>query len=99
MSTDPTTSPIEAPVEALAEAPRTRWAAIIWGALFAAVAIAGIRLLSDERSVGAVADWAMTLTPTTLGALGLLAVGVLVLVSGAVGLVRHLQRRFATRQR
>jgi hypothetical protein len=76
-------------------APRVRGAAIIWGLLFAAIAFAGIWTLTDDDRRSAAADAITTLTPGTAVALGLLALGVLVLVTGAVGLIRHAQRRAA----
>lgn len=76
-------------------APRVRGAAIIWGLLFAAIAFAGIWTLTGDDRRSAAADAITTLTPGTAVALGLLALGVLVLVTGAVGLIRHAQRRAA----
>lgn len=76
-------------------APRVRGAAIIWGLLFAVIAFAGIWMLTDDDRRSAAADAITTLTPGTAVSLGLLALGVLVLVSGAVGLIRHAQRRAA----
>ena len=75
--------------------PRTRGAAIVWGLLFAAIAAFGIwTLTNDDRRAGT-ADWITTLTPNTVYSLVLLAIGVLILVGGAVGLIRHAQRRVA----
>lgn len=75
--------------------PRTRGAAIVWGLLFAAIAAFGIwTLTNDDRRAGT-ADWITTLTPNTVYSLVLLAIGVLILVGGAVGLIRHTQRRVA----
>jgi hypothetical protein len=77
--------------------PRTRWAAIIWGALFAAVAAGALWLLSaDDRRAG-VADWTTSLSPTTISALLILTIGVLLLVAGASALVRRAQRGIAAR--
>ncbi|WEK60819.1 MAG: hypothetical protein P0Y60_16195 [Candidatus Microbacterium colombiense] len=73
--------------------PRTRGAAIIWGLLFAAIAAYGLWTVSDDTRRDGIADWVTTLTPTTVVSLLLLAVGVLILVGGAVGLIRHAQRR------
>lgn len=91
----PAPAPTLAPV---ATAPRTRWAGIIWGLLFAAIAGAGIWLLTDPARQEGIADWVMTLTPSTIGGLGVLVVGVLILATGAIGLIRHAQRRYATRR-
>jgi len=94
---DLTDAPSAAPASASVEpaAPRVRGAAIIWGLLFAAIAFAGIWTLTDDDRRSAAADAITTLTPGTALALGLLALGVLVLVTGAVGLIRHAQRRAA----
>ncbi|WP_334150685.1 hypothetical protein [Microbacterium sp.] len=93
-------APLAAPaastsVAAEPAAPRVRGAAIIWGLLFAAIAFAGIWTLTGDDRRSAAADAITTLTPGTAVALGLLALGVLVLVTGAVGLIRHAQRRAA----
>lgn len=77
-------------------APRVRGAAIIWGLLFAAIAFAGIWMLTDDERRSATADAITALTPETGVALVLLAIGVLVLVTGAVGLIRHAQHRSAS---
>lgn len=77
-------------------APRVRGAAIVWGLLFAAIAFAGIWTLTADDRRSAAADAITTLTPGTAVALALLAIGVLVLVTGAVGLIRHAQRRSAS---
>ncbi|WP_233279130.1 hypothetical protein [Microterricola pindariensis] len=75
--------------------PRIRWAAIVWGLLFAAIAAGTLlTLLSPERR-DAFAAWAVSLSPTTVTLYGLLAVGALVLVLGLVGLLRRAQRRLA----
>lgn len=75
--------------------PRIRWAAIVWGLLFAAIAAGTLlTLLSPERR-DAFAAWAVSLSPTTVMLYGLLAVGALVLVLGLVGLLRRAQRRLA----
>lgn len=76
--------------------PRTRWAAIVWGLLFAAVAAWGLWILGDDARSDQIAAWASTMTPNTLVALLLLALGVLALVTGAAGLFRHAQRRRAS---
>jgi heme/copper-type cytochrome/quinol oxidase subunit 3 len=75
--------------------PRTRGAAIVWGLLFAAIAAFGIWTLTDDGRRESTADWITTLTPNTVYSLVLLTIGVLVLVGGAVGLIRHAQRRAA----
>ncbi|WP_136053989.1 hypothetical protein [Microbacterium sp. K24] len=76
-------------------APRTRWAAIVWGLLFAAVAAGALWLLADDDRRSGIADWTTSLTPTMIGTIAILTVGVLLLVAGAAGLLRRAQRRMA----
>ncbi|MFC4139542.1 MULTISPECIES: hypothetical protein [unclassified Microbacterium] len=76
-------------------APRTRWAAIIWGLFFAGLAFGGIWVLSDPQRRDGVTDWLAGLAPATIVAVSLLVVGVFVLVAGLAGLLRRLQRRMS----
>ncbi|MFK3678105.1 hypothetical protein ACI2IP_10250 [Microbacterium sp. NPDC090218] len=76
--------------------PRTRWAAIIWGLLFAAIAASALWMLADADRREAVADGLVSLTPTTLVTILVLTVGVLLLVGGAAGLIRRAQRKLAS---
>ncbi|QEA27305.1 hypothetical protein FGL91_01275 [Microbacterium sp. CBA3102] len=76
--------------------PRTRWAAIIWGLLFAAIAAVALWMLADADRRDTVADGLLALTPTTIVTILLLTVGVLILVGGAAGLIRRAQRKLAT---
>lgn len=101
MSTEPTTPlpDLEETIameNASAPLPRTRWAAIVWGACFAAIAWFGIWMLSSDDRRGDVSDWFASLTPGTTTAMALLSIGVLVLITGAVGLIRRGQRRSAS---
>ncbi|PQZ59193.1 MULTISPECIES: hypothetical protein [unclassified Microbacterium] len=75
--------------------PRTRWGAIIWGLLFAAIAATALWMLADDDRRDAVADGLVALTPTTIVTILLLTVGVLLLVGGAAGLIRRAQRKLA----
>lgn len=95
MSTQTTTEAATAsaiPTEAVTP-PRTRWAAIVWGFLFAAVAATSLWLIVDDDRRSGIADWALTLTPVTVSTLLILTIGVLVLVTGASALLRTVQRR------
>ncbi|PRB10622.1 hypothetical protein [Microbacterium sp. MYb62] len=76
-------------------APRTRWAAIIWGLLFAAIAALALGQLADATRRETIADALLTTTPTTITAIILLTAGVLLLVGGAAGLIRRAQRKLA----
>ncbi|MHC9046542.1 hypothetical protein ACYX8G_18310 [Microbacterium saperdae] len=94
-STASTASPVSTGAAPEPTVPRTRGAAIVWGLLFAVIAAFGIWTLTDgDRREGA-AGWITTLTPNTVLSLVLLTIGVLILVGGAVGLIRHAQRRAA----
>lgn len=76
-------------------APRTRWAAIVWGLVFAALAAAGVWLL-DETRRDDIADWILAQTPSSITATALLTVGILILITGAIGLIRSLQKRWTS---
>jgi hypothetical protein len=80
--------------------PRVRWAGIVWGALFAAIAAVMLWTLTDATRRGAIHDWMLTLSPSTVtpGAVvgfSLLALGILLLVGGGVALLRRAQLRAA----
>ncbi len=75
------------------EAPRTRWAAVVWGLFFAAVALGGLWLLSEPSRPSATVEWAATLDAATGVAILVLGLGVILLVAGAAGLLRRTQRR------
>lgn len=82
-----------APAETGVEAPRTRWAAVVWGLFFAAVAIGGLWLLSEPSRPSAAVEWAATLDAATGVAVLILGLGVILLVGGVAGLLRREQRR------
>ncbi len=73
--------------------PRTRWAGIIWGLFFAALASFGLWTLVDPLRRQGLVDGAEGITPGTVAGILLLAIGVLVLVAGLAGLFRRAQRR------
>ena len=83
----------------VAERPRTRWAAIVWGLVFAALSLAGMTLTATPGAVSAAAEWVMDIEAGTLVGYGLLAVGALVLVVGLAGLLRLAQVSLAGRAR
>ncbi|MDQ0728390.1 hypothetical protein [Microbacterium sp. W4I20] len=95
--TETTATPTHAPVHVAetVRSPRTRWGAIIWGALFAAVAAAAFWLIADDERRAGIADWILALTPTTITTLMILTIGVLLLVTGAVALLRRGQHRMS----
>lgn len=86
------TDPVEG-VDAAASLPRprTRWAGIVWGLVFVALAAAGIWASSDPDRLDGLAPWLGTLDPGAAVAYGLLVIGVLLLVGGLVGLLRRAQ--------
>ena len=75
--------------------PRTRWAAIIWGLMFAAIATGALWTLTDADRRAGVAEGLVASTPTTFVTVLLLSIGVLLLVGGAAGLIRRAQRKLA----
>jgi predicted phage tail protein len=76
-------------------APRTRWAAIIWGTVFAAIAAGALWMLADADRRDLLADGIGTLTPASILTVVLLSAGALLLVGGVAGLVRRAQRRLS----
>lgn len=88
-------APYGSTASAAADPPRIRWAAIIWGLVFAVIAVIMIGLLSDDRRSDGVSDWIMSLTPGSITAIVLLALGGVVLICGTIGLIRRLQRKAA----
>lgn len=77
--------------------PRTRWAGIVWGAVFVALALAGIALTSHGGAFDDMAGWLLDIQLGAAIGYGLLAVGALVLIVGLVGLLRHAQVALARR--
>ncbi|UNK71556.1 hypothetical protein [Microbacterium sp. H1-D42] len=88
----PDTAASTGPAASPALTPRTRWAAIVWGVFFAALAWTGIWILSSSARRDDLTDWFAGLTPGTIAAVSLLSLGVLVLIAGLVGLIRRAQR-------
>lgn len=77
---------------AACEPPRTRWAAVIWGLLFAAISATVLWVTLDAGRRDAVADWVVSLSPPAIVAYLLLAAGAVALVGGLVGIARRIQR-------
>lgn len=77
--------------------PRTRWAAIVWGLLFAAVSAVALWLIADDDRRAGISDWVLSLTPVTITTLLILTAGVLLLFAGASALLRRVQRETAAR--
>lgn len=98
---DPPTLPIEpaasVPVETTA-GPRVRWAGIVWGAVFAALAVAALVTIGSDASRDALHDGILAFDPASINpgiAWGgfVLVLGVVLLIVGALTLIRHAQRR------
>lgn len=85
----------DAPMDAASAlpAPRTRWAAIIWGLVFAGIAAWALWAFSDPERRTEVAGWIGDLTVASAIAYGVLALGSLVLILGLSGILRRVQRR------
>lgn len=78
--------------------PRTRWAAIVWGLLFAVIAAGTLAVvLVPERRLD-LARWFTTLEPAAIGLYAALAVGTIVLLASLVGILRRAQRKLAQRR-
>ena len=78
--------------------PRTRWAAIVWGLVFAALASGALYVVLSPQHRLELIEWVTSLEPTTLALYGALAIGVIVLLFGLVGLLRRAQRALAARR-
>ncbi|KQV06277.1 hypothetical protein [Leifsonia sp. Root112D2] len=73
--------------------PRTRWAGIVWGTVFAAVGLVTMLIVTSPDRRAGFGSWAATLTPGGFVVMGVLALGCLILVLGLLAAVRRLQRR------
>lgn len=69
--------------------PRIRWAGIIWGLVFAAIAATMLWIVVEPARTELVADWWATLTPAGLWLTVLLVIGGLLLIAGLSGLARR----------
>ncbi|WP_127476912.1 hypothetical protein [Microbacterium sulfonylureivorans] len=102
MLTEPTV-PLVAPVlaeesPATPPAPRVRWAGIVWGAVFALIAVTALWVLAEASRLAAVHEWLLTLSPAELHpgwviGIVVLAGGLLLLILGGVALLRTAQLR------
>lgn len=73
--------------------PRTRWAGIVWGTIFAAIALATALIVTSPERRDAFGGWLASLTPGGFVLVGVLAFGCLILVLGLLAAARRLQRR------
>ena len=72
--------------------PVIRWAAIVWGLAFAALAAALLWVVTDPTRRDDVSAWLETLTPGTFVLYGALVLGALLLVAGLAGILRRTTR-------
>ena len=73
--------------------PRIRFGAIVWGVIVCAIAATVFWISTDEARRNAFGDWLTGLTPGTAGLIGMLVVGALLLLWGALAAVRRSQER------
>lgn len=78
--------------------PRTRWAAILWGAVLAAIAGGALWVMLSPDGPQRFTDWLVALTPLSVGAYAVVALGGLLLVAGIAGLARRAQVSLAQRR-
>lgn len=78
--------------------PRIRWAGIVWGLVFVAVAMVGAALTWAPGALDDLATIVPQLDAATLVAGTLMALGALALICGLVGLLRHAQSAAARRR-
>lgn len=102
MTNEPTTLPLPDQTLPTAEAPppRIRWAGIVWGAVIAALAVTALVTVAEGSRRQGINDWLRTLDPSTFNpgwvAAGVvLVVGVVLLITGGLALLRRAQRRSA----
>ncbi len=86
------------PESAPSPRPRTRWAGIVWGLVFAGLAVAGIWLSSANDRLDDLIDGVQDLDLGTTIGYGLLVVGALALITGLVALLRRAQLTLAARR-
>jgi len=94
----PDESPDQETAEPAATRPRTRWAGVVWGLVFAALAVTAIQLIASPERFDEAIEWLATLTPPAITAYALLTIGALVLIAGLVGLLRRAQVLVASRR-
>ncbi|MFT4233397.1 MAG: hypothetical protein QM607_00075 [Microbacterium sp.] len=77
------------------ERPRVRWAAIVWGVVFAAVAVAGLWFVLDPERYAAFTEavlaWALAADAVTIAVVVILVIGAAVLLAGLAAGLRRLQ--------
>jgi hypothetical protein len=72
--------------------PRIRWGGVIWGALFCAFGVVVMVVLSSDSNRQGFTAWFDGLGPAGAGITAIIALGVLVLILGILGLAGRAQR-------
>lgn len=72
--------------------PTVRWGALVWSLLFGALAATTLWVIAEPARRDAVASSFANLSPLAAALYALLALGVLVVVFGLVGLIRRAER-------
>lgn len=76
-------------------APRVRWAGIVWGVVLAAVAASALWIFAVPSRYAPMREWMLTLAPESIdpgvvAAVALLVVGLLLVITGGIALLRRL---------
>lgn len=77
--------------------PRLRWAGVVWGLVFAGLAAAGLWIVASDTRAESLSEWVARVDIGTGIAIGLLAIGGIILTTGLVGLLSRGQRAAARR--
>ena len=91
-NTPPGDTAATAPPAAAAEQPTVRWGALVWGLLFGLTAVTTLWIIVDPGRRDAIDDWFVSLNPLAAVLYALVAVGVIVVLFGIVGLIRRGER-------
>lgn len=86
------------PARSPALGPRIRWGGIVWGLFFSALGFAGLWIVGSPERREAAGVWLEHLTVPTIVGSSVLALGVILLVAGLVGLLRRAQKSLARRE-
>jgi uncharacterized membrane protein len=80
----------EAPtVEVAKRSPRIRFAAIVWGAVYAIIAVSTIAIIADPMARAAVGTFLVGISVGTVILIVVIALGFLLLLSGALVMIRR----------
>ena len=94
----PASAPAADTAPATRRGPRVRWAGIVWGTAFAALAGTGFWLASTTDRTEDLGVWAVELPPATAITGAVIVIGAVVLLIGLVGVLRRAQRAVGDRR-